>query len=82
MYLPVHISYRYAYAIFSGSFIHSWMLKAYPELITRSCFIDPVVFCSWEGGMYIFLSNAVCIDVNACIDLCYNFIYRRPTDVR
>ena len=34
----------------SGSFLHSWILKAYPEMVTRSCFVDPVVFCSWEGG--------------------------------
>ncbi|KAG9044194.1 hypothetical protein FS837_008653 [Tulasnella sp. UAMH 9824] len=24
-----------------GSLIHTWMLKAYPELIKRSCFVDP-----------------------------------------
>lgn len=36
----------------SGSYCHAWMLKSYPEMITRSCFIDPVTFCSWEGGKH------------------------------
>ncbi|CCM03181.1 uncharacterized protein FIBRA_05303 [Fibroporia radiculosa] len=35
----------------NGSFAHAWMLKAYPTMITRSCFIDPVTFCSWEGDL-------------------------------
>ncbi|KAI0053581.1 hypothetical protein FA95DRAFT_1552065 [Auriscalpium vulgare] len=40
----------------NGSYTHAWMLKAYPELITRSCFVDPVTFCSWEGDVcYNFL---------------------------
>lgn len=25
------------------------MLKAHPEMVTSSCFVDPVTFCSWEG---------------------------------
>src|SRR5436305_1508366 len=29
------------------------MLKRHPGMITRSCFVDPVVFCSWEGGSYL-----------------------------
>ncbi|KAJ7283568.1 hypothetical protein C8J57DRAFT_739016 [Mycena rebaudengoi] len=33
----------------NGSYAHAWCLKKYPELITRSCFVDPVTFCSWEG---------------------------------
>jgi hypothetical protein len=33
-----------------GSFIHAWLLKDAPELAARSLFIDPVTFCSWEGG--------------------------------
>ncbi|KAG8941755.1 hypothetical protein FRC00_012215 [Tulasnella sp. 408] len=50
-----------------GSLIHTWMLKAYPELIKRSCFVDPgmtsgVCFCLWEG------------------DLAWNFVYRKPTN--
>lgn len=32
------------------------MLKENPEIIARSCFIDPVTFCSWEGGMFNNLS--------------------------
>ncbi|GBE79707.1 hypothetical protein SCP_0209080 [Sparassis crispa] len=40
----------------NGSFVHAWMLKRHPELITRSCFVDPVAFCSWEGDVcYNFL---------------------------
>jgi len=35
----------------NGSFAHAWMLKAYPSMVTRSCFIDPVTFCSWEGDL-------------------------------
>ena len=23
-------------------------------MISRSCFVDPVTFCSWEGGMNFF----------------------------
>lgn len=34
----------------SGSYTHAWMLKEHPKLVTRSCFVDPVTFCSWEGG--------------------------------
>lgn len=33
-----------------GSFIHAWLIKDAPELVARSLFIDPVTFCSWEGG--------------------------------
>ncbi|OSX60266.1 hypothetical protein POSPLADRAFT_1182745 [Postia placenta MAD-698-R-SB12] len=35
----------------NGSFVHAWMLKAYPSMVTRSCFIDPVTFCGWEGDL-------------------------------
>jgi len=35
----------------NGSFAHAWMLKHYPSMVTRSCFVDPVVFCSWEGDL-------------------------------
>ena len=27
------------------------MLKNHPELVSRSCFVDPVTFCSWEGDV-------------------------------
>ena len=27
------------------------MLKAYPGMVTSSCFIDPVTFCVWEGDV-------------------------------
>ncbi|KAI9574737.1 hypothetical protein HD554DRAFT_2011317 [Boletus coccyginus] len=40
----------------NGSFLHAWFLKAYPEMVVRSCFVDPVTFCCWEGDMcYNFL---------------------------
>ncbi|KAF8529187.1 hypothetical protein BU17DRAFT_37601 [Hysterangium stoloniferum] len=35
----------------NGTFFHSWMLKAKPEFVKRSCFVDPVTFCSWEGDV-------------------------------
>uniref|UniRef100_A0A0W0FJY6 AB hydrolase-1 domain-containing protein n=1 Tax=Moniliophthora roreri TaxID=221103 RepID=A0A0W0FJY6_MONRR len=35
----------------NGSYVHAWMLKDYPHMITRSCFVDPVTFCSWEGDV-------------------------------
>jgi len=33
----------------NGTYAHAWMLKAYPKMVTSSCFVDPVTFCSWEG---------------------------------
>ncbi|KAJ6539421.1 hypothetical protein B0H19DRAFT_961288, partial [Mycena capillaripes] len=40
----------------NGSYLHAWCLKQHPELIARSCFVDPVTFCSWEGdACYNFL---------------------------
>ncbi|KAF9510851.1 hypothetical protein BS47DRAFT_1406719 [Hydnum rufescens UP504] len=42
-----------------GSVPHAWLLKAYPELLERSCFVDPVVFCLWEGDVcYNFVYKA------------------------
>ncbi|KAJ3493881.1 hypothetical protein NLJ89_g10917 [Agrocybe chaxingu] len=35
----------------NGSYVHAWMLKGYSEIIARSCFVDPVTFCSWEGDV-------------------------------
>ncbi|KAL0949481.1 hypothetical protein HGRIS_009534 [Hohenbuehelia grisea] len=35
----------------NGSYCHAWMLKMYPEMVSRSCFVDPVTFCSWEGDV-------------------------------
>lgn len=34
----------------SGTYTHAWMLKEHPNIVARSCFVDPVTFCSWEGG--------------------------------
>ncbi|EPQ59444.1 hypothetical protein GLOTRDRAFT_109691 [Gloeophyllum trabeum ATCC 11539] len=40
----------------NGSYVHGWMLKSHPEMVYRSCFVDPVTFCSWEGDVcYNFL---------------------------
>ncbi|EGO01881.1 hypothetical protein SERLA73DRAFT_177462, partial [Serpula lacrymans var. lacrymans S7.3] len=40
----------------NGSYAHTWMLKSYPQMVVRSCFVDPVTFCSWEGDVcYNFL---------------------------
>jgi len=40
----------------NGSYLHAWCLKQHPEIISRSCFVDPVTFCSWEGdACYNFL---------------------------
>ncbi|KAJ3882897.1 hypothetical protein F5051DRAFT_343702 [Lentinula edodes] len=35
----------------NGSYCHAWMLKDYPHMVTRSCFVDPVTFCGWEGDV-------------------------------
>lgn len=35
----------------NGSFTHAWVLKEFPHLISRSCFVDPVTFCLWEGDV-------------------------------
>ncbi|QRV73174.1 alpha/beta hydrolase family protein [Ceratobasidium sp. AG-Ba] len=35
----------------NGSVPHAWMLKTYPQLLRRNCFVDPVTFCLWEGDV-------------------------------
>ncbi|KAI0347262.1 hypothetical protein BDW22DRAFT_1480926 [Trametopsis cervina] len=35
----------------NGSFLHAWLLKEHPRMVARSCFVDPVTFCSWEGDL-------------------------------
>jgi len=35
----------------NGTFSHAWMLKSFPDSIKRSCLMDPVTFCSWEGDV-------------------------------
>ncbi|KAF8621659.1 hypothetical protein AX15_007673 [Amanita polypyramis BW_CC] len=35
----------------NGSYTHAWLLKDCPRIVTRSCFADPVTFCSWEGDV-------------------------------
>lgn len=69
----------------NGSYTHAWMLKAHPELITRSAFVDPVTFCSWEGGTSLLYPPLTHRDrelISIGTDVCYNFIYKRCTNVR
>ncbi|KAF8185189.1 hypothetical protein BJ912DRAFT_1060731 [Pholiota molesta] len=42
----------------NGSYTHAWMLKGHPELIGRSCFIDPVTFVHGKGMCAIISSIA------------------------
>ncbi|WWC92942.1 uncharacterized protein L201_007905 [Kwoniella dendrophila CBS 6074] len=35
----------------NGSVAHGWLLKDCPSLIKRNTFVDPVVFCLWEGDV-------------------------------
>ncbi|WWD04281.1 hypothetical protein V865_002349 [Kwoniella europaea PYCC6329] len=35
----------------NGSVSHGWLLKDCPNLIKRNTFVDPVVFCLWEGDV-------------------------------
>jgi len=35
----------------NGSYAHAWMLKGHSQMISRSLFVDPVTFCSWEGDV-------------------------------
>ncbi|TFL05853.1 hypothetical protein BDV98DRAFT_560740 [Pterulicium gracile] len=40
----------------NGSYLHAWILKENPFMVSRSCFVDPVTFCGWEGELcYNFL---------------------------
>ncbi|SCV72611.1 BQ2448_4148 [Microbotryum intermedium] len=32
----------------NGSIVHGWILKELPDLVIRSCFVDPVCFSLWE----------------------------------
>ena len=31
-----------------GTAVHAWLVKAHPDRIARSCFVDPIVFCGGE----------------------------------
>jgi len=35
----------------NGSLTHAWMMKEHPNLLRRSCFVDPVTFNLWEGDV-------------------------------
>ncbi|KAF7292390.1 hypothetical protein HMN09_01223100 [Mycena chlorophos] len=40
----------------NGAYLHTWCLKWYPELFSRSCLADPASLCLWEGDLcYNFL---------------------------
>jgi hypothetical protein len=34
----------------NGSIAHGWLVNDAPEMILKNAFVDPVVFCLWEGG--------------------------------
>lgn len=67
----------------SGSYTHTWMLKEHPNIVARSCFVDPVTFCSWEGGQRPFFvyHATVFLIPSLWLDVCYNFFYREPATV-
>lgn len=44
----------------NGSVHHAWVLKDAPEMVRRTCFVDPVVFCLWEGGESRAMSTLCC----------------------
>lgn len=31
----------------NGTIVHGWLLKQAPDLVVRSCFVDPVCFCTF-----------------------------------
>ncbi|KAI5481197.1 hypothetical protein MNV49_005632 [Pseudohyphozyma bogoriensis] len=35
----------------NGTTVHGWILKEAPELVKRSCFVDPVCFALWEPAL-------------------------------
>ncbi|KAJ2920134.1 hypothetical protein MD484_g331, partial [Candolleomyces efflorescens] len=50
----------------NGSYTHAWILKNHPYLVARSCFVDPVTFCSWEGDVcynFLYRSPATAIEL-------------------
>ncbi len=43
----------------NGTIVHGWLLKNEPELVKRSCIVDPVCFILWEPSLpYNFLYTA------------------------
>ncbi|KAL7413145.1 hypothetical protein BDY24DRAFT_390719 [Mrakia frigida] len=54
----------------NGSTSHAWVLKDIPAAIRRSCFVDPVVFCLWEGDVCY---NFVYRDPSTAIELLMSF---------
>ncbi|KIO32732.1 hypothetical protein M407DRAFT_4250 [Tulasnella calospora MUT 4182] len=53
-----------------GSLIHTWMLKAYPELIKRSCFVDP----GRPRSVLLFMGGG------PCLELCVPITHERGKD--
>lgn len=40
----------------NGTVVAGWIIKAFPELVKRSCLLDPICFALWEGHLcYNFL---------------------------
>jgi hypothetical protein len=46
-------------------------------MILRSALVDPVVFCLWEGGEFLWCTLGSLADSSRA-DVCYNFCYREP----
>ncbi|KAF8341415.1 uncharacterized protein EI90DRAFT_2965783 [Cantharellus anzutake] len=69
----------------NGTSLHAWLLKSNPELIFRSCFVDPVIFCLWEGGILFlgvltYLAQSKTDVIYMSLDVCYNFVYKAPSN--
>jgi hypothetical protein len=67
--------------------VHGWLVKDFPELCARSCFVDSVCFCLWECVFPLLSSLLLHVtdDLRSPIFLspprpwvCHNFLVRRP----
>ena len=56
------------------------VLKDCPELTRRNTFVDPVVFCLWEGGQPDIHIPLVHLLISLP-DICHAFCYRKPATV-
>lgn len=68
-----------------GTLIHCWMLKAHPELIRRSCFVDPGSNHKFWMRLCPSYTDYSLLAVTFCLwegNVCHNFIYRVPSNVR
>lgn len=60
----------------NGSVHHGWVLKDVPQLVRRSCFVDPVVFSLWEGDVcfdFVYRKPRTALEV-----LLYYFVASEP----